>query len=106
MMKKILLALVAVALVGAGAAAAILMQKENRHYVRPVIADAAQHNSKMSDCIKATLERHPGAVMEVEMEQDDGRLLFDIDIQGKDGKTWEIECDALSGEIVEDGQDR
>lgn len=106
MMKKIVLALVAVALVGAGAAGAILLQKENRHYVRPAIADAEQHNAKMNDCIKATLERHPGAVLEVEMEHDDGRLLFDIDIQGKDGKTWEIECDAASGQIVEDGLDR
>ncbi len=106
MMKKIVLILIAVALVGVGAAGAIVLKKENRHYVRPVIADAAQHNTKMNDCIKATLERHPGAVMEVEMEQDDGRLLFDIDIQGKDGKTWEIECDAASGGIVEDGLDR
>lgn len=105
-MKKIVLALAAVAFVGAGAAGAILLKKENRHYVRPVIADTEQHNAKMNDCIKATLERHPGAVLEVEMEQDDGRLLFDIDIQGKDGKTWEVECDAASAEIVEDGMDR
>lgn len=105
-MKKIVLILVAVALVGVGAAGAILLKKENRHYVRPAIADAAQHNTKMNDCIKASLVRHPGAVMEVEMEQDDGRLLFDIDIQGSDAKIWEIECDAVSGEIVEDGLDR
>ena len=105
-MKKITLALAAVALIGAGAAGAILLKKENRHYVRPAIADVEQHNAKMNDCIKASLERHPGAVLEVEMEQDDGRLLFDIDIQGKDDKTWEVECDAVSAEIVEDGQDR
>ncbi len=105
-MKKIVLALVAVALVGAGAVGAILFKKESRHYVRPTIADVDQHNTKMHDCIKASLERHAGAVLEVEMEDDDGRLLFDIDIQGKDGKTWEIECDALSGEIVEEGPDR
>lgn len=105
-MKKIVLLLVALALVAAGAAAAILFKKESRHYVRPAIADAEQHNEKMQACINASLERHPGAVVEVEMEQDDGRLLFDIDIQGKDGKTWEIECDAASGEIIEDGLDR
>lgn len=105
-MKKIVLVLVALGLVAVGAAGAVLFKKESRHYVRPAIADAEQHNAKMNDCVKASLERHPGAVLEVEMEQDDGRLLFDIDIQGKDGKTWEIECDAVSGEIVEDGLDR
>ena len=105
-MKKIVLVLVALGLVGVGAAGVVLFKKESRHYVRPAIADAEQHNVKMNDCVKASLERHPGAVLEVEMEHDDGRLLFDIDIQGKDGKTWEIECDAVSGEIVEDGLDR
>lgn len=105
-MKKIVTLLVAVALIGVGAAGAILLKKESSHYIRPAIADADQHNAKMNDCIKASLTRHPGAVLEVEMEEDDGRLLFDIDIQGKDGKTWEIECDATSGEIVEDGPDR
>ncbi len=105
-MKKMVLALVALALVGAGAAGALLLKQEKRHYVRPTIADAEQHNVKMNDCVKASLERHPGAVLEVEMEHDDGRLLFDIDVQGKDGKTWEIECDAVSAEIVEDGIDR
>ncbi len=105
-MKKIVVALIAVALVCAGAAGAVLLKKENRHYVRPTIADAEQHNAKMNDCVRASLERHPGAVLEVEMEHDDGRLLFDIDVQGKYGKTWEIECDATSGEIIEDGIDR
>jgi len=105
-MKKIVLALVAVALVGFGAAGTILWKKENRHYVRPSITDVELHNEKMNDCIRTALERHPGAVLEVEMEQDDGRILFDIDIQGKDGKNWELECDAVTAEIVEDGLDR
>lgn len=105
-MKKIVLVLVALALVAAGAAGAIMFKKESRHYVRPAIADAEQHNQKMQACINAALERHPGAVLEVEMEQDDSRLLFDIDIQSKDRQTWEIECDAVSGEIIEDGLDR
>lgn len=105
-MKKIVLALVAFALLAVGAAGGILYKKESRHYVRPLIADALQHNTKMNDCIKASLERHSGAVLEVEMELDDGRLLFDIDIQANDGRIWELECDAFTGEIVEDGPDR
>lgn len=105
-MKKVVLALAAIVLLAVGAAGAHLLKKETRHYARPVIADAEQHNTKMNDCVKASLDRHPGAVLEVELEQDDGRLLFDIDVQGKDGKTWEIECDAQSAEIVEDGLDR
>lgn len=105
-MNKIVMVLAAIALLGVGAAGGILLKKENRHYTRPAIADAEQHNVKMNDCVKAALERHPGAVLEVELEQEDGRLLFDIDIQAKDGQTWEIECDAASGEVVEDGLDR
>ena len=44
--------------------------------------------------------------MEVELEKEDGRWVFDIDVQGKDGKAWDVECDINSAEIVEDSIDR
>jgi uncharacterized membrane protein YkoI len=40
------------------------------------------------------------------MEKEDGRPIFDIDIQGSDGKHWEIECDAETGQVEEDNLDR
>lgn len=76
------------------------------HKQKFIIANPAEHNERLNQCIKAALERHPGAVMEVEVETEDGKTIIDVDIQGKDGKKWEIECDATTGEILEDKEDR
>lgn len=69
---------------------------------RPAIADAANHNNQMNECVKAALERHPGAILETEVEMEDGQLITDVDIQGDDGKKWEVECVLATTEIVED----
>ena len=100
-MKKIVIAVVVLAVLGASVT--FILAKKSRHHVRPVIADAEQHNTQMNACVKAALEKHPGAVLEIEMEQEDGKLNFDVDIQGKDGQSWEVECDSASGQITEDG---
>lgn len=69
------------------------------------ITNHEEHNQKMNACIKTALERHPGAVVEVEFEQEDGKLIYDVDVQGKDGKVWEVECDAASGQVLEDKEE-
>lgn len=70
------------------------------------ILDAASHNQKMNECVAKVLEKHPGAVLEVELEKEDGQWVFDIDVQGNDGKTWDVECDINTAEIIEDSIDR
>ena len=76
------------------------------HKEKVKIDNPDEHNAKLNQCIKAALERHPGAVTEVEVETEGGKTIIDVDIQGKDGKSWEIECDATTGEILEDKEDR
>jgi uncharacterized membrane protein YkoI len=56
--------------------------------------------------MKTALAKHPGAIVEIEMETEDGRPIFDIDIQGEDGKHWEIECDAELATVIEDNVDK
>ena len=65
-----------------------------------------QHNTVMQQCITTALQRHPGAVIEVELEDEDGKSIFDVDVSGNDGKVWEIECDAASGEVLEDKEEK
>ncbi len=76
------------------------------HKEKIKIANPDEHNAKLNQCIKAALERHPGAVTEVEVEAEDGTTIIDVNIQGKDGKSWEIECDATTGEVLEDKENR
>ena len=100
-MKKYL-AILALVIVAVLVGAVLFYGNDYNHDDRPVILDLKKHNEVMNTCIKTALEKHPGAIVEIEMEKEDGRPIFDIDIQGADGKYWEIECDAESGIVVED----
>ena len=104
-MKKYL-AIIALLLVAGLVATVLFFGKAYKHDQRPVIADLKKHNEVMNACMKTALAKHPGAVVEIEMETEDGRPIFDIDIQGADGKHWEIECDAELATIVEDNVDK
>ncbi|MES9868640.1 MAG: PepSY domain-containing protein [Sedimenticola sp.] len=40
-------------------------------------------------------------ILEVEIEREDGRYIYEIEMLGKDGRVWEMEIDAVTGETVE-----
>ena len=44
----------------------------------------------MNECVRVALEKHPGAVVETEVETEDGKLITDVDIQGADGNNCDI----------------
>lgn len=100
-MNKLVLALVVVAV----AAYAYHEYREDGYGHRPAVTDTANHNAQMNECVRVALEKHPGAVVETEVETEDGKLITDVDIQGADGKNWEIECELATAQIVEDKQD-
>jgi uncharacterized membrane protein YkoI len=100
-MNKLVLALIVVVV----AAYAYHEYREDNYGHRPVVTDTANHNAQMNECVRLALEKHPGAVVETEVEMEDGKLITDVDIQGADGKNWEIECELATAKIVEDKQD-
>ena len=51
-------------------------------------------------CVDAALVQKPGKVLEVELETDDGKEIYEIDIAGKDGKRWELKCDLSTIKII------
>ena len=104
-MKKYL-ALIAAIFVAILVGAVLFFGKTYKHDDRPIISDIKKHNEMMAGCMKTALSKHPGAIVEIEMEKEDGRPIFDIDIQGADGKRWEIECDAELATIIEDSIDK
>lgn len=59
------------------------------------------HTGKMETCMKAALAKHPGDVLTLEAEIENGKPIYEFDIKGKDGKEWEVECDAKSGKVTE-----
>jgi hypothetical protein len=54
--------------------------------------------------LKTVLERlerdHPGQVLEVELEQDDGRWIYEIKLLQPGGRLVKLELDAAGGEVL------
>ena len=44
---------------------------------------------------------HKGRILEVELERERGRYIYEINMLGAKGRVWEYEIDAASGEILE-----
>jgi uncharacterized membrane protein YkoI len=60
---------------------------------------------------KLALAKVPGTIVESELEKENGRLVWEVDIKTDDGKRFEVEIDALTGEVIEseeskDGDDK
>lgn len=55
----------------------------------------------LETCMKAALATQKGVVVKVELKIEKGTPIYEFDIESKDGKAWDIECDANTGKIVE-----
>jgi uncharacterized membrane protein YkoI len=56
--------------------------------------------------LKTLEQRYPqGRVLEVELERDDGLLIYDIELLTRDQVVREIEMDARTGDILDDERD-
>lgn len=52
-------------------------------------------------CVPNVLAKYPGDVLQVVLKPEDGKPVWEIEIEGKDGKLWDIECSGATGKIVE-----
>jgi uncharacterized membrane protein YkoI len=43
----------------------------------------------------------PGQVIETDLEKDDDRYVYELEILDNDGQVWELELDAQTGEFVD-----
>lgn len=53
----------------------------------------------VSEAVAIAQKEFPGTVTEVELDEDDGRLLYEIEIEAN-GEEAEFEIDAMTGEII------
>jgi uncharacterized membrane protein YkoI len=51
------------------------------------------------------LDRVPGRLIEVELDEDDGLVLYEIKILQRNGRVVEVELDARSGQIIDVDED-
>ena len=43
----------------------------------------------------------PGTIHRTEIEEEDGRVVWDVEVDGDDGSRHDVQVDAATGEIVE-----
>ena len=55
---------------------------------------------------EAALAKHPQATVEdTELEDEYGRLIYQVDLRDAQGQEWELELDATNGEILREERD-
>lgn len=73
----------------------------------PAVADLKlpKTNATMETCLQAVLAKRAGEVVKLEFKDEGGVPTYEFEVLGKDGKTWELECDASQGRITEEEQE-
>ena len=74
-------------------------------FAMPSAYAAAKHAGALETCMKAAQAKHSGDVQTLEAEIAKGKAIYEFDIRTKDGKEWEVECDAKSGKVIEEEEE-
>ncbi|CAM3119936.1 MULTISPECIES: PepSY domain-containing protein [Pseudomonas] len=54
----------------------------------------------------AALAKHPGGtVHETELEQEYGKYIYQVELRDAQGVEWDVELDAVTGQVLKDHQD-
>lgn len=48
---------------------------------------------------------YPGRLLEVKLEQEKGAVIYEIELLDSEGKVWELELDAVTGELLKRERD-
>lgn len=78
----------------------------------PALADRDDHDRArraleagevlpLSEILAAVEAVRPGRVIEVELERDDGRWVYELELVAPDGRILEIEIDAATADILD-----
>lgn len=54
----------------------------------------------LEQAIAIALQRVPGNVVKAELDNDDGHLVYEIDIRTANGAKYEVKVDANTGQII------
>jgi uncharacterized membrane protein YkoI len=54
----------------------------------------------LQEVVKKAQAEHPGRVIEVELDDDDDRPVYEIELLDEQGEVWEFKFDAATGELI------
>ena len=93
--RTALLALAAVATVAVASASADDKKKQSHEAARQALL--RKEVLPLTRILAIAAQRAPGEVIEVELEEDHGKLKYDLKILTKSGRVLELELDAKTG---------
>lgn len=67
--------------------------------------DKKKAKISMEEARAIALKRVAGTVVEEELEKEKGRLQYAFDIRDSSGKVWDVEIDAVTGEVLQAAED-
>jgi len=65
----------------------------------------AAPKADVETCLKAALAKRAGEVVKLERKDERGVPVYEFEVLSSDGKSWELECDAVTGKITEEEQE-
>ena len=54
----------------------------------------------LEDILKNVRQVHPGKILEVELDKENGRIVYEVEILGNDGIVKEVYINAITGEVL------
>lgn len=61
----------------------------------------------LEQIIESAMSVKSGQILETELDDDDGRYIYELEILDQHGQVWELELDASNGELIElENEDR
>ncbi len=99
---KSVLALSCAAILSLGAAAAFADDISNEEAAKLVEQGRIKSLESLED---RALSIKPGTIMDRDLEYDDGRYVYKLDIRADDGTDWDVEVDAATEEILKTEMD-
>ncbi len=55
--------------------------------------------------LESVQQQRNGRILEVELDEKEGRYIYEIELLDKTGRVWEMKIDALTGDLLKSGQE-
>ncbi|MUV37006.1 uncharacterized protein JNUCC1_00812 [Lentibacillus sp. JNUCC-1] len=111
MKRKLLIGSTALVLIGGGIAGTSVFAAsagEDDDVSQKELKEMASISQE--EAINISLEEVPGEAVQTELDDEDGKAVYEVDVKAEDGKMWDFEIDAESGDVLQkeaddDGRD-
>lgn len=54
----------------------------------------------LEDLLEQVRHEYPGRIIEIELEKENGKYVYEIDLVDENGIVWELELDAETGDLL------